>query len=200
MIKPFAFCIMLLLITSCSVFSPRDVGKANMLDLEAYKQATHSKTKKLGAIRVVYPVAISALDTYRIAVKRMDGREDYFAGARWREFLPSVIAQSLAETFINSQYFMRVESDDIVIENGLVLETHINEFQAIYSELAGIPKVYINISFTLRHAHDKSIIKEFILESQTKAKVNSISEISAAFNQSFKDIEHQLLVRITTRK
>ena len=191
---------LLLLCASCAAFTPRDVGKANMLSLDAVETHPAATSKARLPLMIAYPAASPELDTYRIAVERADRREDYFAGSRWNEFLPSLVQQALKETLSRSGIFSHVEADENKMDTGYRLLTSITRFKAVYAKADSAPRIAIAMTFTLKKAHRAAIVKEFTMESSVQANENSIPAIAAGFNAAFGDIERQLVKKLSWRK
>ena len=187
------------LLGSCSITAPRDVGNANMITLSA-PDNIGAPARKLGVLKVDYPSAPSDLDTYRIAVAKVDGRQDYFAGARWNEFLPSVVQSALTEALAKGGRFTYVDSDEGNINNNYLLRVDIEECRAIYTAERQPPQAVIRMVFNLTTAYGKNSLITFRLEEKTQASANSLTAIAAAFNTSFGSIAKQAITHLNRIK
>ena len=182
--------------TSCSLTSPRDVGKANMITLSPLNEVKQSN-KKLSNITIAYPLVPSELDTYRIAVIRADKREDYFASVRWSEFLPAIIESNLKQTIANSKIFSQVQNDDKKSASDYILMTTVNDMKAIYYSDKKPPEIYINISFALKKGKNNLLIKEFNIQKTIGLSENNISSIARGFDKAFLLIQKELIEDIS---
>lgn len=186
---------LLCVLASCSLTAPRDVGKANMFTLES-PEGVHAGRTLAGVLKIDYPSVPSDLDTYRIAVQTADGRQDYFAGARWNEFLPSVVQAALQDTLAKGQVFTYVETDEGNVANQYVLHTEVAECRAVYETAKAPPLVKIRMVFRLSLPASQKAILRFAVEKTAKAEGNSLLAIAKAFNVAFeavaKDAVHKL--------
>src|SRR4051812_45605120 len=98
-------------VVACT-FAPRDTGSAFMFALEPV-EVTPAQDKALAekVLVVAQPTATAELDTYRIALKKGGQRWDYYAGARWSDFLPAVVQDDLTKTLAQAQLFKNVTTD-----------------------------------------------------------------------------------------
>ncbi len=187
-----------LIVSGCSLTAPRNVGKSDMVTLPSLSSAQMQTPpqKKFAAIMVSYPTAPSDLDTFRIAVLRADGRQDYFSGTRWAAFLPSVVQSALQDTLLNSNAFSYVESDEGSIAGRYILNTEIHEFGAVYTSSSVPPSVILRVSFNLQHARNLKPLTEFTLEEKAQAQKNDKASIAAAYTEAFTALEQDIVKRI----
>lgn len=174
-------------LTACSITKPRDVGNANMVNLET-PQLAAAKARKNASLKVEYPSAAPDLDTYRISVKRKDNKQDYFAGTRWSEFLPALVQSVMVEAFAQAGTFTRVNSDAVVSRGGYVLQTEIQEFSAVYAAQNMAPQAVIRIAFRLSPQDNAGATKSFVLEEKVQAQNNTLQATASAFKQGFSNI------------
>lgn len=185
--------IAMLFLAGCG--GPRDVGRENMLTLPSLARQG-KPAQQLGVIMIVYPAAPSDLDTYRIAVLREDGRQDYIAGARWTDFLPEIMRTSLQDTLKNSGAFSFVEQDDGRIDAPYALHTQINKFTVSYAAPGKPPLIDVSLTFSLQHS-DGTALARFTAERKVEATQNTMSAIAAAYNDAFLGVERELAHKVT---
>lgn len=173
---------------------PRDIGKENMLTLPSLAREAGPK-RALGVLMLAYPTAPSELETYRIAVMRVDGRGDYIAGARWSDFLPEILRASIQETLKNGGAFSYVEPDDGRIAARYTLHTQINRFTVAYTAAGKPPLVDVSLTFSLQSASGGTLAR-FTTERKVEAKENSMSAIAHAFEQAFLGVEGDLAKKV----
>ncbi len=182
-------------LSSCSLTAPRDVGKANMITLSA--PVTKSSGKHtLGVLKVDYPSAPDDLNTYRIAVAKADGRQDYIASARWNEFLPSVLQSAITETLAKNSTFSYVESDEGTTAPNYLLHMDIEECRVVYGSTQQAPDAVIRIVFNVKSANSKKLLKTFTVEKRVTSENNTLTAISRAFNHAFADIATDMQKRL----
>lgn len=186
-----------LLLASCSITAPRDVGNANRITLSALDIEERTGHKH-GGIKVDYPTAASDLDTYRIAVAKADGRQDYFAHARWDEFLPSVVQSALIETLTKSGSYAYVGSDENKAQNDYILHAYIEACTAVYAAAGSPPEAHIRIVFHLTGAHGSKVVRTFTVDKKARAESNTLASVAKAFNGAFLAVAEDVLKKLQT--
>ena len=183
------------LLTACSLTEPRDVGNANRIMLHATAEAQDVKQKR-GTLSIQLPEAPTALDTYRIAVTLADGRDDYIAGARWNDFLTSMVQETLRDNFAQSHLFTHTNTDNELTQSKFLLRTEIRNFSAIYSAADQAPTIKVKLGFTLKRASDGKVLKQFSEGAEQVAAANSVTAIHEAFDIAFNKVSDAALERI----
>jgi|GEM_PF-1242062 len=183
---------LILALSCCSFTAPRDVGNANRMTLHALANPVLPFTSKNG-ITLAYPDSESNLDTYRIAVQRADGRQDYFAGARWSDFLPQLVRSSVQETLFNTHAFSTVNNDETTSIQRYSLFITIQEMQAVYEKTASNP--VISLIFYVRLTDNKThkIVKEKAVKEKIVATTNDLTHIILAFDTAFANAQSEIL-------
>ncbi len=190
----------MVLLASCSLTSPRDMGNAHQVFLAPLTEKIACHAHSGGNLTVAYPQAPDALDTYRIALVDQAGHWDYFAGMRWADFLPGNLQSALIATLSASKHFASVSSDDTVDEGRMVLESDIHRFEAVYSAGSSMPQATIDITFSVRKAGRLHADRQFTVSSAVTAQGNGINAVSQAFEKAFADIQSQAVSKITSCK
>jgi ABC-type uncharacterized transport system auxiliary subunit len=185
--------IAMLFLAGCG--GPRDVGNENKLALPSLARQG-KPAQQLGVVMLVYPAAPTDLDTYRIAVLRDDGRQDYIAGARWTDFLPEIMRASLQDTLKNSGAFSFVEQDDGRIDAPYALHTQINKFTVSYATPGKPPLIDVSLTFSLQHV-DGTALARFTSERKIEATTNTMNAIASAFDEAFLGVERELVRKVT---
>ena len=186
--NPFIFCIFLLALAGCSL-SPRDTGAAYLFSLSPVTGAPPPKPVPL-RLGVAFPSAAPELDTARIALRRADGDWDYYAGARWADFLPVMVHDNIVKTIENTRVFASItgepgpSSDDI-------LKVEIRAFEADYRGNPDAPTVRVRLALTLLDHRQAKTIGSFGAESTAKAGRDSLPALAAAFQKAFAAAEKQ---------
>lgn len=182
------------MLSGCSLISPRDVGNANMFTLSASGDAK-AKHKKQSGLRVNYPTAPSELDTYRIAVTKADGREDFIAGARWGDFLPSLMQTALQDAIGKSGAFRYVTTDESNAEGKHNLSVKIIDCRAVYKTDDAAPLVTMRL-FVRLSGPDGRTLKSFVVNKDVTAEHNSMLSIAQAFNAVFDAVTDDIIEKL----
>lgn len=182
------------IVFSCSLTSPREAGNNNMLRLDSIEY-TGKLGRRGGYMMVNFPKSHADLDTYRIAIKRNGTKRDYYAGARWAEFLPLMVQSSLISSIDNAKIFSSVVSDTTSLNSGYQLHTEIREFEADYTQRNAAPTVVIDIHFHLANTSG-STIKHFATRHRVQAKNNDLDAVAHAFKQAFRLTQEEMVRKL----
>ena len=181
------------LLSGCSLTTPKDTGKANMLALQSVEVENKRRTRR--HLIVNHPATPSELDTYRIAVQLDEGKRDYVASARWAEFLPNIIQASLVDTLQDSKLFARVSSDQAASDSRYRLDSEILHFEVNYR--SGQPiAVNIEISFTLKNLRTLRTVKQFTLTHSAISDEMDALPINNAFQKAYGDLQEALVKKL----
>jgi cholesterol transport system auxiliary component len=185
--KPLIFCIFLFL-AGCSL-PPRNTGTADMFALLPVMGAAPAKPAP-GRLGVAFPVTSPELDTARIALRRADGDWDYYAGARWADFLPVMVQDNIVKSIENTRIFASV-TPDAGPSSDRVLKIEIRDFEADYRRAAAVPLVRVRLAFTLLDHRRTQALAHFEAESTARAARDSLPAAQAAFQKAFSEAEKQ---------
>ena len=183
----------LVLLTSCS-FAPRETGSGFLFALEPV--SIEGKAAPQGTLVVAMPTATAELDTHRIALKRGGRQWDYYAGARWSNFLPAVAQDNLAKTLQQSHLFRDVVTDESGLSGDRILKTDIQSFQAEYAPGAQAPVIKIRMVFSFVTRLERQPLASFAVEAQKKAAGNTLSAVQAAFADAFAAAQRQFVKKL----
>ena len=142
-----ALCGFLVLLAACTL-TPKNIGKAYMFALIPAKTVAVASMSG-DSLTVALPVAAPELDTYRIALIRDGKRWDYYAGARWSEFLPVLVQDNITKTLEDARLFKTVTTDQAGVKGGQVLKLAIRSFQAEYVAGRAAPVIKIRLVSSL---------------------------------------------------
>lgn len=180
-----------LAITVACTLAPKDVGKSFMFALNPADAGARKKTSG-ERIVVSLPTAAPELDTYRIALLKEGRQWDYYASARWAEFLPVMVQDNLAKTLERASLFKSVATDQEGDSGELVLKIDIQDFQAEYLSTAA-PVVKIRLSVSLLRRADGTNVSSFEIKTEEKVLKDSLPAIQAGFSAAFKEAEKQIV-------
>lgn len=185
------------LVTACT-FVPRDTGSGFMFALEPVNVTAAPMDKTLAdkVLIVAQPTAIAELDTYRIALKRGGQRWDYYAGARWSDFLPAVVQDDLTKTLDQSGLFKSVTADESGLKGDRILKVEIKKFQAEYAEDSAVPVIRIRMAVSLVSRVERARLASFAISVEKAASANTLAALQAAFAATFNEAEHQAVAEL----
>ena len=177
---------------ACSL-TPKDLGKSHMFNLSSVDSVKYKK--RGGTLIINLPISSLELDTFRIALQRNGNVQDYYAGARWVEFLPSLVQDSLVKSIESSSRFNNVTSDDTVLRGDYALKTEIRSFHAIYTDQKA-PQIKISLMVTLRNQNTHRNVKSFTVTGTSQAENSSLSSIQKSFDEAFNQAQKKILRRL----
>lgn len=189
--KSFILCgIFALLLAGCAL-SPKDLGQAYMFSLSPAKAAGKARTGQ--RLMVELPTTAPELDTHRIALVRDKGVRDYYAGARWADFLPVLAQDSLVRTLEGSGLFRTVAPDEAGLAADMVLKLEIRDFQAEYAKAGAAPVIRVRLIASLVSRQDGAMIASVQPGAVTRrAAGDSLPAIHAAFRSAFLAAQGQI--------
>lgn len=192
--KKLALITSLFLISSCGITAPQDRGNAYKFTLSSTSEKAAGGN--LGGVIVDFPKTSTDLDTFRIALLRDSGKRDYFAGARWADFLASTVQSSIVESLGNSGKFTGVTANFANFSANYELETNIQHFEADYT-ISTPPTIRIKMDMKLVNVNSSRIIKSFSVEHKEQAKANDLQSIYKAFNSSYTAIQNDIVKNLS---
>lgn len=184
--------LLFLLLVSCS-FTPQDTGTGFMFALSPIEIINQGPQNE--SLIVAMPTTAPELDTYRIALKRGDRQWDYYAGARWADFLPALVRDNLVKSLDHARIFKSVAADETGLQGERLMKTEIRAFQAEYNGGAA-PAVKISLRVSLVARMDRRPQASFDVAVQRAAKENSLTGVQAAFAAAFNEAERQAVMQM----
>lgn len=194
--KKFTIIFCLFVISSCGITSPENRGNAYNFTLSTVQEKTSGS--KWGGVVVDFPKVSADLNTQRIALLRDTGKRDYFAGARWADFLPAIVQSSIVDSLQNSGRFAAVSADFANFTSNYKIETNIQHFEADYT-ISTPPTIRIKMNVKLVNSNSSNIIKTFTAENTAKATANDLESIYKTFDNSFKAVQNDIVKKLTRR-
>ena len=191
----FAACAMLTLLLASCALTPKDMGQAYMFSLSPAKTVEMSQTGT--RLTVELPTTSPELDTHRIALIRGRGIRDYYAGARWADFLPVMAQDSIIKTLDGTGLFKAVVASQTGLAADMSLKLEIRDFQAEYSKDGAAPIVRVQLVASLVNRSDRNVISSFHAGvSSSQAANDSLPAIHAAFNAAFLAAQKQIVIKL----
>ncbi|MBI1214985.1 MAG: hypothetical protein GC185_04095 [Alphaproteobacteria bacterium] len=177
--------------------TPVDTGRSYMFALRPDFAPPAPASKAVAAsLTVGLPVAPDALDTYRVALLRGGGVWDYYAGARWADFLTGMVQDSLVKSIETTQVFDNVASDAAGLTGGLILKPEIRAFNAEYGPGGDRPVIHVRIVATLMTGISRENIASIDASDDRRAADDSLPAIQAAFRKAYLAVEKKLVARL----
>lgn len=181
-----------LILSACS-FEPRETGSGFRFALESVSVETHNPQPE--SIAVMMPSTSPELDTRRIAL-RINHRWDYYAAARWSDFLEELVQDNFTKTLDDSHLFKSVAAVDSGLTSDKILKTEIRSFQADYSSADAAPLIKINMSVNIVSRLERRPLASFTLKAEQRASANNLTAIQVAFSNAFDDVQKQLVDKL----
>ncbi|MCP1335019.1 ABC-type transport auxiliary lipoprotein family protein [Futiania mangrovi] len=128
------------------------------------------------------PVATSAVNTSRIALKPSNLEVRYFADAQWIDRAPKMIQSLLVESFENSNRITSVGRYAINLTSDFRLMGTLREFQAEYAVLGEAPDVRVTLNLKLVREPQGHIVAARTFEERVPSTANTMPEIVHAFD------------------
>jgi len=175
--------------------SPKDTGRAHMFSLEPLALPASAALPFAPTLVVALPTSAPDLDTHRIALTHADGRHDYYAGARWVDFLPALIQDSLIKTFERSGAFHRVTTEGGRTDDWQ-LKLEVRSFQADYRKGVSAPRVRVFLAVTVKRPGATLLPMTFKASGEAAAASDSLADIQTAFAMAFSDAQRDIALRV----
>jgi ABC-type uncharacterized transport system auxiliary subunit len=130
---------------------------------------------------VVAVRAIPGLDTDRILVKGPGARLNYYAGARWPDYLPEVVTVTVRLSLESSGRFNRVSSGSRIRRVEWSLDLELREFFAVVTAAGTLPQVHVKLVGHVNCGLGNTSVSAAIA---VPAREHRLSEIIAAFQSA----------------
>lgn len=144
---------------------------------------------------VVLVDTVPGLDTDRILVKSSDARLNHYAGARWPDHLPELLAATVRLSLESSGRFRRVRSGRGVPSDAWSLELELREFFAVSAAADTAPEIRVLLAGHLDCAAGEMPVST---GASVRARENRLGSIVAAFQQATDDAMTHLGEQLAT--
>jgi ABC-type uncharacterized transport system auxiliary subunit len=125
--------------------------------------------------------AIPGLDTDRILVKGPGARLNYYAGARWPDHLPEILATTVRLSLESSGRFNRVSSGSQIKRIEWSLDLELREFFAVVTTAGTPPRVHVKLVGHLNCGLGNTAVSA---ATTAPAQADKLSAIIAAFQSA----------------
>lgn len=177
-------------LTASCTLTPRNTGAAHMFILKPAEVSVAATAAK--NLTVALPQTSSVLDTARVALTRNGKFQDYYADARWADFLPVLVRDNLAKTLSRTAVAGAAGGH-------FILKTEIRVFQAEYAAGSLAPVIRIRMNARLVSL-EKGEVLSFTAEVTRKAEHDRLSDIQTAFAAAFNDVQKQIAAKVIATK
>lgn len=185
----------LLLVAACNFSLERQGGEDFLMQFHPLAAAPREKPAR-GALTVYLPTADASLDSRRIGLVRADGAFDYYAGARWPDFLPVLMRDTLAQTLSHQRLTEQTLTDDDPSPGPYRLRVSIEEFQAIYGAASTPPVVQVHLVATLTDERRAHASYSFDIFARSPAAQDEMVAIQSAFHTAFDVAQRDLMQKL----
>lgn len=187
--KNLFYLLIALLISGCSL-------KQEVTDTNSYSIDFNSKNssyKNIGkSILIEEPLVNKSFNSRSIFYSTKPYLFEEYAKNRWINLPSSMIHNSLAESFQNSNLFSLVSLEDTKIKYDYVLKTSVIK---IYHEING-DKSYTVLKIKFDLLKDKTLVKTIDYDKKVLVSQNKPYEFVKSMNKSFEEIIEELIKEI----
>ena len=187
--KNLFYLLIVLLISGCSL-------KQEVTDTNSYSIDFNSKNssyKNIGkSILIEEPLVNKSFNSRSIFYSTKPYLFEEYAKNRWINSPSSMIHNSLAESFQNSNLFSLVSLEDTKIKYDYVIKTSVIK---IYHEING-DKSYAILKIKFNLLKDKTLVKTMDYDKKVLVLQNKPYEFVKSMNKSFEEIVEELIKEI----
>ena len=187
--KNLFYLLIVLLISGCSL-------KQEVTDTNSYSIDFNSKNssyKNIGkSILIEEPLVNKSFNSRSIFYSTKPYLFEEYAKNRWINLPSSMIHNSLAESFQNSNLFSLVSLEDTKIKYDYVIKTSVIK---IYHEVNG-DKSYAILKIKFDLLKDKTLVKTMDYDKKVLVSQNKPYEFVKSMNKSFEEIVEELIKEI----
>ena len=187
--KNLFYLLIVVLISGCSL-------KQEVTDTNSYSIDFNSKNssyKNIGkSILIEEPLVNKSFNSRSIFYSTKPYLFEEYAKNRWINLPSSMIHNSLAESFQNSNLFSLVSLEDTKIKYDYVIKTSVIK---IYHEING-DKSYAILKIKFNLLKDKTLVKTMDYDKKVLVLQNKPYEFVKSMNKSFEEIVEELIKEI----
>ena len=187
--KNLFYLLIVVLISGCSL-------KQEVTDINSYSIDFNTKNKSyknIGkSILIEEPLVNKSFNSRSIFYSTKPYLFEEYAKNRWINLPSSMIHNSLAESFQNSNLFSLVSLEDTKIKYDYVIKTSVIK---IYHEING-DKSYAILKIKFNLLKDKTLVKTMDYDKKVLVLQNKPYEFVKSMNKSFEEIVEELIKEI----
>ena len=187
--KNLFYLLIALLISGCSL--KQEVGQTNSYSIDF--NSKNSSYKNIGkSILIEEPLVNKSFNSRSIFYSTKPYLFEEYAKNRWINLPSSMIHNSLAESFQNSNLFSLVSLEDTKIKYDYVIKTSVIK---IYHEIND-DKSYAILKIKFNLLKDKTLVKTMDYDKKVLVSQNKPYEFVKSMNKSFEEIVEELIKEI----
>ena len=121
-----------------------------------------------------------------------------FADAEWSDRVPYLVQAALVDSFEKTGVFAAVGSESLGVGTDFVLDTTIEDFQAVYDAATGPPRVVVKLAMTLIAMPERKIVSQTRVRAEQAATANVVPDIVSAFDAALGSAVRQAVIWTAT--
>ena len=125
--------------------------------------------------------AVPGLDTDHILVKGPGARLNYYAAARWPNYLPEVMSTLVRLSLESSGQFNRISNGSPLGRDDWVLELELREFFAVVTTAGTLPEVHVKLAGHLSCGYGNALVNA---SATAPVGQDKLSDIVAAYQHA----------------
>ena len=134
-------------------------------------------------LTVAFPIADTALNTARIALRHSPISLEYYARANWVDTAPQMIQTLLVESYENTGKIVSIGRQSVTLRADYSLLTDLREFQAEYMG-DGPPRVRVRLNAKLVRMPQRTILATETFEFIEAAASSDLETVVGAFDMA----------------
>ena len=143
---------------------------------------------------VATPSTPAALDAARIALSRSPVSLEYYAAAVWTDRVPFLVRDALVAGFEKSGTVAAVAPEGMGLRSEFVLDSAVDDFQAIYDSSDAPPLVRVKLDLKLVRIVERKIVAHTSVAGEARAASNTLPEIVQAFGAALGGAVQQAVI------
>lgn len=176
--RPLLALLLTLTVAGCAILPARPATRLYVLTPKSTYDAALPKVD--WQLSIDAPIAVSGLNTSRVAVMRRPLTMEYFERANWIDTAPRMVHRLLIESFENSGRIIGVGRQSVALRADYSLITELREFQAESYE--GKQTVHVRINAKLVRLPERIIISTISADQRVPFEGTGMEDIVRAFD------------------
>ncbi len=179
-------------LTGCSLFPKPQSQRTFLLSpLPAQAAAESVETILPVTLRIGKPDASAPLNGSNILVMPAPREYNVYAGARWRDQVPTLLYDRLTQTFRQRGRWAAVVDEQSRVRSDVLLTSHLTAFESRYTQ--GSPVVVIGLNVQLIDEARREVLAERYFEIRQPSDDKRVEAVVEAFGQATDELIDQLI-------
>lgn len=133
---------------------------------------------------VTRPLASSALDTERVAVRPLSDVMQVYKGALWSDPAPDLVQDALVRAFEDSGKIVAIGREQSGTRGAFALQVDMRQFEAVYSQAGAAPTVVVSLQAKLFERPSSRVLAMKPVLVRVPAASPKVSDVMAAFDDA----------------